>query len=315
MPMNKAAHGTSTKWGVIYCPKEGSRRWKRRWQKIRRQLDAVGLAYDFVQSESRGSVERLAAMFTQNGYGVILIVGGDAALNDAINGIMAATPKGTPHPALGILPNGYGNDFARFWGLTHKDYKQVISALLSGQRRLVDVGRARVTSGENTDTRYFLDCINIGVAASITRIRRKTRCFWGNNTLSYLTSALLLLFRRLSWTLHFSVNTETAECKAMTACIGSAGGYGQTPSAVPYNGLLDVSVVKTPPIGRICQGIALLLTGRFLAHRDVSIWRTKRITFQQLQGAPVSFDGRVAHYPIHGLDIDIMPEEIEFLIP
>lgn len=313
--MNKTANGTSSKWGVIYCPKEGSRRMQRRWRTIRRQLDAEGLAYDFVQSESRGSVERLAAMFTQNGYGVILVVGGDAAMNDAINGIMAATPKGTPHPALGILPNGYGNDFARFWGAAHKDYRQVISALLSGHRRLIDVGRAKVTSEGKTTTRYFLNCINIGVAASITSIRRKTRRFWGSNTLSYLTSALLLLFRRLSWTLHFKVNTETVERKAMTACIGSATGYGQTPSAVPYNGLLDVSVVKTPPIGRICQGIALLLTGRFLAHRDVSIWRTKHISFTQLQGAPVSFDGRVAHYPILGLDIDIMPEEIEFLIP
>ena len=42
--------------------------------------------YDYVQSEGFGSVERLAKILANNGYRTIVIVGGDGALNDAING-------------------------------------------------------------------------------------------------------------------------------------------------------------------------------------------------------------------------------------
>lgn len=313
--MTRSTTQPRQKWGIIYCPKEGSRKTQRRWKKIRHLLNEQGVGYDFVQSEGRGSVERLATMFTENGYRTIVVVGGDAALNDALNGILSASKPGMPHPALGVIPNGFGNDFAHFWELEEKNYRQTVLSLLQGHKRRVDVGRAQWKEGEGSTTRYFLNCVNIGIAASITSIRRKTRSFWGSNTLSYLTSALLLLFRRLSWRLHFSVNHEDVECKAMTACIGSAHGYGQTPSAVPYNGLLDISVVTTPPLGRIWHGVCLLLAGRFLAHPNVKIWRTKGICFHDTMGAPISFDGRVLHHPVETLDIDILEEEIDFLIP
>ena len=40
------------------------------------------MQFDFVQSESQGSVERLASMLTQNGYRTIIVIGGDAALGE-----------------------------------------------------------------------------------------------------------------------------------------------------------------------------------------------------------------------------------------
>ena len=67
----------SKSWAVIYCPKEGSTRTHKRWDKIRRYLLAQGIAFDYVQSEGAGSVERLAAMMTRAGYRTILVVGGD----------------------------------------------------------------------------------------------------------------------------------------------------------------------------------------------------------------------------------------------
>ena len=78
------------KWGIIYNPKAGTRKVQKRWQEIKDYMDSQGVAYDYVQSEGFGSVERLAGILAENGYRTIVIVGGDGALNDAINGIMHA---------------------------------------------------------------------------------------------------------------------------------------------------------------------------------------------------------------------------------
>ena len=77
----------SSRWGIIYCPKEGVRHIHKEWEAIRSYLTEKHVLYDFVQSEGPKSVERLASMLASNGYSTIIVVGGDAALNRALNGI------------------------------------------------------------------------------------------------------------------------------------------------------------------------------------------------------------------------------------
>ena len=118
------------KWGIIFCPKSGAFRTKKRWQKVEDALRENGIDYDHVQSETRDSVGRLVKMFINNGYRTIVIVGGDSAMNDAVNCLMQIEASEREQIALGVIPNGPLNDFARFWGIhedrcgVHKIYKQ-----------------------------------------------------------------------------------------------------------------------------------------------------------------------------------------------
>lgn len=109
--------------GVIYNPKAGSRKAQKRWRNIRAYMDECKVKYDYVQSEGFGSVERLAKTMANNGYLTIVVVGGDGAMNDALNGIMNSEVEDKQKIALGIIPNGIGNDFAKYWGLSSDDYK------------------------------------------------------------------------------------------------------------------------------------------------------------------------------------------------
>lgn len=305
-----------TAWALIYCPKEGSTHTQKRWKKIRQYLEEKGIAFDYVQSEGAGSVERLASMMTRAGYETIIIVGGDAALNHAICGIMSTQAPNGKHPTLGIIPNGFGNDFAKFWGFYADKYKETIDALLRHNTRRVDVGTATLYDKTGRHEKlYFIDCVNLGVASAITNLRRKTGSLFGLKTLSYFTSALLLLFQRMNFKFSFDMSGETVEQNAMSICIGSAHGYGQTPSAVPYNGLLDITLVAKPALFQLFHGLWLLFTGRFLSHRGVRVWRTRKVTFNRLSNALVSLDGRVIHKSVKRIDMDVLPEEIEFLIP
>ncbi len=303
-------------WGVIYCPKEGSPRTHKRWNKIRHYLEWQGVAFDYVQSEGAGSVERLASMMTRAGYGTIIIVGGDAALNHALCGIMSSESPTGRHPAIGVIPNGFGNDFAKYWGFSVDDYKSTINSLLHRRTRKVDVGIVNIQRiDQGNEQLFFLNCLNLGIASSITNLKRKTSSLLGLKTLSYFISALLLLFQRTNFKFSFSMSGENIDSQAMSICIGSAHGYGQTPSAVPYNGMLDITLVSTPPLLHIFHGLWLLFTGRFLSHRGVRVWRTQHLKFTGTSRALLSIDGRVYHHQVETLDIHILPEEIDFLIP
>ena len=127
------------KWGVLYCPKSGILTTpKKRWERIERCLKAEGIDYDYVQSENSGSVDRLVKMLISNGYKTIVIVGGDSALNDAVNCLMQIDSQKRDEIALGVIPNGMMNDFAHFWDLKEDDLEQTVKWLK--QRRIRKIG-------------------------------------------------------------------------------------------------------------------------------------------------------------------------------
>ena len=109
------------KTGIIYCPYHRPFiSVQKRWRKIKECLDSYGIQYDMVQSEERQSVERLVMMMLNNGYDTIIIIGGDSALSEAANCFMKVEKQTRERVALGIIPNGTMNDFARFWGFYYE---------------------------------------------------------------------------------------------------------------------------------------------------------------------------------------------------
>ena len=301
------------KWGVIYNPKAGTRKVQKRWKEIKEYMDQKGVAYDYVQSEGFGSVERLAGILANNGYATIVVVGGDGALNDAINGIMLSNAEHKEDIAIGIIPNGIGNDFARYWDIG-MDYKQAVDWIIKNRHRKIDVGFCNFYDGEKHQRRYFLNAINIGFGARIVKVTDGTKRFWGVKFLSYLAAFFLLFFERNLYRMHLRINDEHIRGRIMTVCVGSACGYGQTPSAVPYNGWLDVSVIYRPQLLQTMSGLWMLIQGRILNHKVVKSYRTKKVKVLRAKNAAVDLDGRILpkHFP---LEIGILPEKITLIIP
>lgn len=303
------------KWGLIYCPRGGWRSDKR-WTKIEKVLRQNHVDYDFVQSENQKSVERLVKMFINNGYKTIVIVGGDSALNDAVNCLMQVDQTVRDQIALGVIPNGLMNDFAHFWGFDDSDYEQTVKWLLNRRIRKIDLGCIRYENknGEKCH-RYFLNCINVGLIASIMNLRRKTHHFLGSRTLSFLFSFVLMIFQRMDYKMHIKINSDVIKRRVMTMCIGNASGYGQTPNAVPYNGLLDVSVVYHPGMTQLFEGIYLFVKGKFLNHKSVHPYRTREVEVMETSHALIGIDGRLMKTPVGAYRITVEQEVINFLIP
>ena len=306
----------TTRWGVLYCPKTGINSKRKRWEKIESVLKERGVVFDMVQSENSDSVERLMTMLINNGYKTIVIVGGDSALNDAVNCLMKVEKQERDSIALGLIPNGVMNDFARFWDLDEDNVEQTVDWLLKHRVRKVDLGCIRYTNkNQERCHRYFLNCVNIGMTADIMNLRRQTRRLFGSRTLSFISSLFVMLFHRMEYKMNLRINNDVIDRKVMTVCIGSGPGYGQTPNAVPYNGMLDVSVVYHPEVVQLIEGLWLLISGRFLNHRSVHPFRTTEIIVNEAKKAMVGIDGRLMKTPVGPFRIDIEQEVISVLIP
>jgi diacylglycerol kinase family enzyme len=159
-----------------------------------------------------------------------------------------------------------------------------------------------------------VNCINIGLTADIMNLRIQARQVLGSRQLAFLWSLVPMLFHPHDYKMRLEIDYDVVERSVMTVCVGNARGYGQTPSATPYSGLLDVSVVYNPKIKQLFEGLWLLVTGRFLNHKSVHPYRTRDMKADTGK-ALVGVDGRLIDRPVGEYRIHVEPEVINFLIP
>lgn len=309
--MIKAQNDNRHRWGIIYCPKVGAWKPMKRWNEIRDYLKERGIEYDLLQSENFSSIERLSRVLADNGYETIVLVGGDGALQDAINGIMASQNRAKV--AFGLVPNGIANDFARYWGLRSDDYRYAIDCIMARRTRAIDVGYCCYTNEEGEQKRYFLNVLNIGLTAHLVEIANRKRLLFARAA-SSLMGLMHLLFHRQNYNMKLVLNNQKVEQKFMMLSIGNSRGYGMTPSAVPYNGWLDVSAVKMPKFFGMLQGLYMVARRKLMNYKLMVPFRTTEILIESVDDAHAGIDGRPFE-PTYPLRVSILPEAFNFIIP
>ena len=153
------------------------------------------------------------------------------------------------------------------WNIGESDYKRAIDYIIAGRTRKIDVGCCRYTTDEGEQVRYFMNVVNIGLSANIVGIANKKVKAPFAKYLSHARAMMLMLLHRNSYNIKMRLNNQTVENSFMMLCIGNARGYGMTPSAVPYNGYLDVSAIKYPKFFGLVQGIYMLLKRRIMNYK------------------------------------------------
>ncbi len=135
---------------------------------------ALASAVDLTVMETRyrGHAAALAGTAAADGAGLVLTLGGDGTVNEAVNGIVAASlaghgggPAAAGRPALAPLPGGSANVFTRAIGLPDDPVEaagRILSALAAGRERSVGLGLA----GE----RYFTFNAGLGMDAEVVRL-------------------------------------------------------------------------------------------------------------------------------------------------
>lgn len=139
---------------LIYNPSSGREGIRRQLPYILDILEDAGFETSCYATKGVGDATKEAAEAVSRGFDVIIAAGGDGTLYEVVNGI-ADKPN---RPALGIIPAGTSNDFARALGIP-KSLSKSAEIIANNKTKKIDIGRI--------NNRYF---INIAGGGSLTEL-------------------------------------------------------------------------------------------------------------------------------------------------
>jgi len=114
---------------------------------------------DVERTRHRGHARELAAAADAD---LVLVLGGDGAVNEAVNGVMTAVSGQAPKPLIGVIPGGGANVFARALGLpvdTQAAISRIKDLIAAGSYRTIGLGLA--------GDRYFTFSAGLGMDAEV----------------------------------------------------------------------------------------------------------------------------------------------------
>ncbi len=97
--------------------------------------------------------EQAAVQAARDGCDRVFVAGGDGTLNEVVNGLLAA--DALDRVAIGLLPLGTGNDFARMLHLSEKP-DEALASLLNAREVRADVGTLNGRAFVNTSGGGFI---------------------------------------------------------------------------------------------------------------------------------------------------------------
>lgn len=99
----------------------------------------------------------LAKQAAEEGYEMVVAMGGDGTVHEVVNGLMQIPEN--KRPILGVVPIGSGNDFAFSLGITQKNEHALAHILKAEKIEKVDIG---LLTDEHGRQEYFDNTLGIG---------------------------------------------------------------------------------------------------------------------------------------------------------
>ena len=282
----------------IVNPVSGTKAKNRVAKLIRELLDPQLFAPTVVVTEYAGHATQLAQQFAMQDYYAVVAVGGDGTVNEVATGLIGT------NTALGIIPNGSGNGFARHLEISTR-MNRAIEMLNSSEVINVDYGMVN-------NIPFFSTC-GVGFDAVVAQdFSDSSRGFKG-----YLQSIFKDLFQYKPETYHITGNGINQTTTAFLVNFANAGQWGYdayiAPKASIQDGWLDVAIVSEFPMVA-AAGLALSL---FTKNIDKKLYmttiRTKELTLTRNSDGPMHIDGTPMTMPAE-LHVKIVEDGLKVLV-
>lgn len=239
------------------------------------------ISWQIIETAGPGDATELALEAIRGGANIVAAAGGDGTIGEIVNALVGTDV------ALGVIPMGTGNDFARSLGIG-TDVDKAIYNLLEGVPIAIDVGK--------TQGRYFVNVAGCGLDAVVAqRVNRGFR--WLRGTYAYVAAALQTLLTYRASNIRLTLDNEVIETKAMLCSIANARYYGGgmriAPDAMLTDGLYDICLLED--VGKIefLRTFPKVFKGKHTTHPAVRMLRSKYVKVESDRPLPVLVDGEI----------------------
>lgn len=262
----------------------------RRWPELARRLADAGLVGDTLFSEAAGHLSTLAREAALGGAGLLVVVGGDGSVNEAVNGLAGID---TP-PAVAILARGTGWDFIRTFGIP-RDAEQAADVALHGRTVEVDLGRVTFKAWDGSDgVSWFANVASAGMSGAIAQRANTTTKALGGKA-SYLWATFAVFAGWSPTETRISVDGEIRGGRMYDVVVANGrffgGGMKMCPDADPADGLFDVLTIGDVTRRDLVQTMPKIYRGTHLPHPKAELLRGATVTIETDTPVPVELDG------------------------
>jgi lipid kinase, YegS/Rv2252/BmrU family len=251
-----------------------------------RALAEAGHVVKTLDATTRDEAAAATRRAVDDGVDALVVIGGDGTVHI---GLQAVAGTGV---ALGIVPAGTGNDFARSLGVPvdlAAAGRAIAQALDEGRRTTVDL--ARITPGltgepdgaPGRSSWWFGAVLAAGFDALVNERANAMR--WPKGRRRYDLAVLAELISMDPRHYRVTLDDDTVlEQPACLVAVGNTPSYGgglrMCPDADPTDGLLDVIVAD--PVGRLTliRLYPSVFRGAHVHHPAVHRFRTRRVTIE-----------------------------------
>jgi diacylglycerol kinase (ATP) len=288
-------------------PTAGRGRAGRRQSRIVELMGQCGLGVQCHTSQSPGDVEKQVHRQVDIGATHIVVAGGDGSIHEAVNGLLSSEKQA----ALGVIPTGTGNDFAKACGIPlnwEHATRLLADRIAAGEKpRKIDAGRF--------NNRYFANGAGVGFDAKVTRIAQSIR--WPIGDLVYL----LAIFRTMidgiaSPKVQIIADDYVWDGPVTLAAISNGpwvgGMFHIAPGADNTDGILQLLIAKPVTRRRILTLLPKLISGEHLQEADIAHRPVTHLTIKAELPIASHLDGEVQ--PLQtDFELSILPGALNLL--
>lgn len=297
-------------WKVIVSSRSGGGKARHDWPEIANLLKAKSIEFIASITDHAYHAIELAREAVLSGFRKLLVVGGDGAVHEVLNGLYSQTEVSPSEVTVGLIPVGSGNDWSRLHRIP-ADYGRAVDLIAEAdvRTRLQDVACVHTLMDGKPYCRYMMNIGGLGFDSDVCRRFDIAKEHGHAGDRQYLKSLLsgFLAYRPL----RFRVVVDGEEFyhgTAFSVALGigqyCGGGMRQTPDAVPDDGLINVTVVGKLSKWKFLSKVPSLFKGDIYRHKEVRHTTGWRV---EISAAPYSY------MEVDGEPVGITPVRIEVI--
>ncbi len=255
---------------------------------------------EIVYTKCAGHAKELASEAAQKNYETAVAIGGDGTINEVTQGLVNS------NTALGIIPCGSGNGFARLIKMPLKNTLKCLEIIKKNHTKKIDVGLA--------NNEYFLNVAGFGFDALIAH---KFATSKRRGKLPYFKIGVkeFFNFRAEKYNLIFS-DGKIKKISPLCAAFANGKQYGSNffiaPKAVFDDGLLDMVIIKPTNIFKMLLGLPNFLKDGLSPIKLTETQKIKGVKIESKQPFHYHIDGEPRKAQ-NNLEITILPKSLNII--
>jgi YegS/Rv2252/BmrU family lipid kinase len=255
----------------------------------------------------------LAKKATDIGCDYMVAVGGDGTLHEVINGILQANRPAKDYPAVGLLPYGSANDFARTARISNA-IEKLIALIRSNTTQELDLGR--IVLQQPQETRYFSNIAGVGLGAEVAQQLEGSSSMLGPS-FNYYKHILKGFLSYVKKDVRCTSYTWEWQGKLLVMAVANGRYFGNAiciaPDAQLTDGQFQVAIFGDLSLWDYLKNLGKLKKGVKINHAEVNYHTAHEVLLKSNDACGIEADGE--YVGLLPATISIIPKAIRFLMP